>query len=78
MSMMIIMITMNMMMKKEYDDWEEDYDFYEPEVYKGHEILEPLEKKSKSDILDIIYMAIQDSRTYQVFLVIICNELHHQ
>ena len=59
---------------EEYDDWEKDYDFYEPEVYKGHEILEPLEKKSKSDILDIISMALKDSKTYQVFLDLLHND----
>lgn len=56
--------------EKDYDgDWEDDDDdFYEERVYQGHEILEPLEEKSKSDILEIISLAIQNPETYQVFL----------
>lgn len=54
----------------EYDDYDE---YYETGIYQEHEILGPLEKKTKSEILDMIALALEDSSTYDCFLRVIDN-----
>lgn len=55
----------------EYDDYDE---YYETRIYQDHEILGPLEKKTKSEILDMIALALEDSSTYDCFLRVIDND----
>lgn len=71
--------------ENEYDDdyyYDNDYDFddendkyvYESREYQDHPILGKLELKSKSEILNIILLALNDSTTYQIFENIIDND----
>ena len=65
----------------DYEDYDDDYDDYGydydtkddncSDMYQGHEILEPLSKKSKEELLEIIGQTLESSETYQTFFHII-------